>query len=102
MLLIVVFVAIATLVSGLAVAVNNHYQKQNKNNQVPEAPLVLEQVADERVAEAIKNGDIKYQALVVQYNDVLAECQKGLVAYDQLTLFAQTQLEKPVCPEKIL
>lgn len=79
------------VVAGASVLSVRHYQKY-QNKQVQAAAVVEKKRADE-VAEQTA----QYDHLAGEYRELLAECQKGMVAYGQLTATLKSRTPQPLC-----
>lgn len=96
--LVFTIIAIIFVAVGVALSVQHYKQYQNKK-QAQAVPVISVKQADARVKQAQTSGASEYHSLVVRYNKAVAQCKKGVVAYDQLTPYTKTKTAPPVCPK---
>lgn len=96
-LLLTVLAIVTITVVGYAAA--QHYQEyQNKQHNEQQA-VASAQAAE--IAQVKASAAAETQEWQSNYNAQVIECEKGRVAYDQLSAFSKSKVEAPQCGKKV-
>ena len=93
---VVIVLLVVVAIANVVTAVNDHYDRQNKNNNT-QIETIPKSESDKKIEEVTSAAATDYKALVDRFNLQTTECEKGKVAYDKLTPLAKTQTPAPTC-----
>jgi predicted negative regulator of RcsB-dependent stress response len=89
-----VLFAIVVVLGVLAI---NHYKNYQNQKQAQATPMISVKESDQRVEDAKAAAIVGYTSNA-SFNQAVAECQKGSIAYGRLTTAIKNQTAAPVCP----
>lgn len=84
---------VLVLVTGLTVASTIHYREYQSERQA----VVTVDPEKDRLKDQVQSLTTESTKTLTENERLLAECEKGRVAYEKLTAFQKTQTQVPNC-----
>jgi uncharacterized protein HemX len=92
---LIIALVVAVILAGSGVAVAYHYSQTTQKKRQAENTAIQNQIADN--SKKLKSLEQEQSKIKSNLGSLLAECQKGVVAYNALPAATKAKIAAPVC-----